>query len=205
MNHPINQQEWSEDSSEFDHPNIEKGTLKRLVRAKKQTEKEAKRRELNQIQSQLVERHTPEMEKRKLRLEEQLKPKLVETLNYTFENKPKEEDPNDAFIEQLLFLGSDPKIEHFIEFVENNTKLDLTQFCDFLYMNLAENIREEYDEAALSISKLILYFKHLQNGGIPLLKQMKDLFEDESKRNEFDNQCRQYFNESKASIMNLRK
>ncbi|KRH94654.1 putative Cdc37 [Pseudoloma neurophilia] len=204
MNHPINQENWSDDSSEFEHPNIEKGTLKRLVREKKRREKEEKQRKLDQLKTQLAENYNEELEEEKIKLEEELRPRFIET-DYVIENNQIEEDPNDMYTEQLLFLGSDPKIENFIKFVEENRKLDLNHFCDFLYINLAENIREGYDEAGLIISKLILYLRHLQNGGLSILKQMQVAFEDEKKLEEFDKQCQEYLDESKISILNLQK
>lgn len=197
--------QFSDDSSEYEHPNIEKGTLKRLVREKKQREKEEKIKELETIKSQSAENCTPEMEKRRILLEEQLKPKFVETINYTHENKPIEKDQSDVYTEIFLFLGSDPTIENFIEFVDNNKTIDLNDFCDFLYMNLSENIKDGYDEAGFVISKLIMFFKTLREGGIPLLKNLKIGLEEESKKINFENECHSFFQDSKYEILKLHK
>lgn len=202
MDHPINQLEFSDNSSDYEHPNIDRSTLKRLVREKKQKEREAKIRELEKINKKLDGFHDPELLKRKMSLEENLKPKLVETSSQTFENKPDGKDPNEIFTEKLLFLGSDPTLENFIEFVMNNKNIDLQQFYDFLLLNLAENIREGYDEAGLVISKLTLFFKYLTQGGVHLLQKLNNSLADETKKYQFEIECKQYYEDSKNAILN---
>lgn len=205
MNHPINQMQFSDDSSDYDHPNIEKGTLKRLVREKKEREKSEKMKELEHIKAQLAENYTPELEQRRVFLEESLKPKLIETSTYTIDNKQiEEDDPTDIYTEQLLFLGSEPTIENFINFVENNKKIDLNEFGEYLYLNLAENIKDGYEEAAIVICKLIIFFRHMKDGGLPLLRTMKKTFEDDQRRILFENECLEYFKDTKMAMQKLK-
>lgn len=202
MNHPINQQEFSDNSSDYEHPNIEKGTLKRLIREKKQREKDAKMKELENIERQLKMGYNPELIEKKHILEEKLKPKFVETENFTLENKPTQENLCDDYTEQFLFLGSEPTIENFINFVENNRKINLESFNDFLLINLAENIKEGYDEVGLVISKLTLFFKYLKEGGsIDVLKKMSISLENPEKKMRFEQECKEYYEDSKKAIL----
>ncbi|ELQ75322.1 putative Cdc37 [Trachipleistophora hominis] len=204
MNHPINEMELSSDSTEYEHPNIEKSTLRRLVREKRKHDKEEWAKELDNIKKILSERYDPELENRKKFLEQKLKPKFVETSTNMINNTVEERNEDDKFADYLLFLGGDPTIDNFIEFVEDTKNINLERFDEFLLMNLSENIKEGLDEAGMVISTLSLYFKYLKQGGMPLLRKLSDSLKDESKKHIFDEECRKYYEDSKDALLNLK-
>lgn len=204
MDHPINEMELSSDSSDYNHQNIEKSTLRRLVREKKERDRHEMAKELEDIKKKLEKQYDPELDKRKEFIERRLRPKFVETSTNTINNAIKEQNNDDDFAEYLLFLGNDPTIENFIEFVENTKNVNLEQFDEFLLLNLAENIKESLNEAGLVISTLSLYFKYLKQGGVSLLRKLSESLKDESKKRIFDNECRKYYEDSKQALLNLK-
>lgn len=204
MNHPINEIELSSNSSEYEHPNIDKGTLRRLIREKKMRQKEQKMNELNNIIKKLEEKYDPDLEKRKNVLEDELRPKLVETSSTMINNTSEDVVHDDNFAEYLLFLSNNSTLDNFISFIEDNRKIDLEKFDDFLIFNLTENIKEGLDDAGMVISRLSLYFKYLRQGGIPLLKRLNESLNDEKKRELFNLECIKYYEDSKNALLRLR-
>lgn len=204
MDHPINEMELSSDSSDYNHQNIEKSTLRRLVREKKERDRHEMAKELEDIKKKLEKQYDPELDKRKEFIERKLRPKFVETSTNTINNAVEEQNNDDNFAECLLFLGNDPTIENFIEFVENTKNVNLEQFYEFLLLNLAENIKEGLNEAGLVISTLSLYFKYLKQGGVSLLRKLSESLKDESKKRIFDDECRKYYEDSKQALLSLK-
>lgn len=204
MDHPINEMELSSDSSDYNHQNIEKSTLRRLVREKKERDRHEMAKELEDIKKKLEKQYDPELDKRKEFIERKLRPKFVETSTNTINNAVEEQNNDDNFAECLLFLGNDPTIENFIEFVENTKNVNLEQFDEFLLLNLAENIKEGLNEAGLVISTLSLYFKYLKQGGVSLLRKLSESLKDESKKRIFDDECRKYYEDSKQALLSLK-
>ncbi|KAF7683641.1 hypothetical protein TCON_1154 [Astathelohania contejeani] len=196
-------------SSEEVHPNIDERSFKKWKTEQKKMER---KRKIQRIQEIEALPSTPELEEERLRLIEEIKPKIREVCpaQTTFGSEIKKELPkekNDDEIDysnELEFLINYNEVEDFIELLDNRPTLDINKFEEFVLFNLSANIKEGNDEAGVIISKISIYVKYAkEHGKTFLMTLMNSLNSSKERKNNFIKECKKHYLEAKEAILSL--
>lgn len=191
--------ELSDSSSEI-HPNIDERSYKNWKRQLKQHEKQKLRKREQELKS--LKTLTQSEQQELLNIQSQLEPKYVVVEDDNNFKTSTEKVSDIDFCSELSELIKDSTINKFLEIVDEN-KLNLDQFEEFVLYNLSENIKEGNDEAGLILCRLSLLTGYYRNQGADMMMRLQYELRDEKKKEKFDQELKEYYEQSKEAILNM--
>ncbi|KAK1347334.1 Cdc37 N terminal kinase domain-containing protein [Hamiltosporidium tvaerminnensis] len=199
----INDIQLSSDSNEEVHPNIDKKSYHRYMKALREQKKEEKRKriiELDQmISTELSNTKKQEFLEERNKLNEEIQPRIRDVSDnvFSFGTKQKQEIEPEDLLMKLLNMQA---MSEFSD-IMNNHIVNIEEFEEFVLYNLSENIKIGNDEAGFYLSRIVILIKYLKEHGDRFIAVFTDKFKNQKSQELFDKECQMYYNSAKEAII----